>query len=125
MILRGVKSIEVRTVETNVCGPIYLYASKKPAEDEHAEAAAGRWGLDLGLLPRGVILGTVEIVECRLCTPEDAEAALVPQAVLSGKRAWVLKDPRRLEIPLKPRFLPYGIWFYPFQRRGRRLKAED
>lgn len=118
LILRGIKTIEVRVVPTQVRGPIYVYASRKAGDGEIVEGAAGRHGLDVGSLPRGVLVGTVELVDCRLCTAADAAASCVPTDALHGRYGWQLVNPRRLAEPLKPRFLPYGIWFYPFVRRN-------
>jgi len=118
LILQGRKMIEVRVVPTNVRGPIYLYASRKPGEGEIVGRAARKHGLDVAPLPRGVLVGTVELVDCRKCTPDDTDAACVPLDVLRSSYGWILANPRRLEAPVKPRFLPYGIWFYPFVRRN-------
>lgn len=118
LILRGVKSIEVRVVPTNVRGRIYVYASRKAGEGQVVERAAGEHGLDVAALPRGVLVGTVELVDCRLCTAADAAASCVPTDALHGRYGWQLARPRRLTAPLAPRFLPYGIWFYPFVRRN-------
>lgn len=118
LILLGIKTIEVRVVPTNVRGPIYVYASRKPGEGEIVERAAGGHGLDVACLPRGVLVGTVELVDCRPCTAADASASCVPTDVLRGRYGWQLAHPRRLSEPLAPRFLPYGIWFYPFVRRN-------
>lgn len=118
LIVRGIKTIEVRSVGTNVRGPIYLYASKKLSEIPAAIEAGDKHGLDLNELPRGVLVGTVEIVACEKACSENAEAACVPRSYLRNGFAWHLTTPRRLEEPLPVRFLPYGIWFYPFKRRG-------
>lgn len=118
LILRGVKTIEVRVVPTNVRGTIYLYASKKPAVGELVRDTERRHGVDMRDLRRGVIVGTVDVVDCRRCTAADAEAACVPADLVRGQYGWVLANPRRLDKPLMPRFLPYGIWFYPFVRRN-------
>jgi hypothetical protein len=118
LVLRGIKTIEVRVVPTNVRGTIYLYASRTPGEGEIVERAARMHKVEAGTLPRGVLAGTVELVDCRLCTAADATNACVPVDVLRGKYGWVLANPQRLKEPLKPRFLPYGIWFYPFVRRN-------
>lgn len=117
LILRGLKSIEVRTLETNVRGPIYLYTSQAPADIPAARQAAAAHQLDVDSLPRGLIVGTVEIIDCRPGTRQDAAAACVPATVLQGRKAWVLARPQRLAVPVRPRFLPYGVWFYPFRRR--------
>jgi len=118
LILRGIKTIEVRVVPTNVRGPIYLYASRTPGEGENVERAVRTHGIDVHSLPRGLLVGTVDLVDCRLCTPLDVKAACVPADFVRNRYGWVLANPRRLQELLKPRFLPYGIWFYPFVRRN-------
>ncbi|MEZ6057710.1 MAG: ASCH domain-containing protein [Planctomycetaceae bacterium] len=117
LILRGIKTIEVRTLETNHRGPIYLYASKELADTPAARAAIAQHGLDVDTLPRGLLLGTVEIVDCRIAERTDASAACLPATMLDDKKAWVVSSPQRLEVPVRPRFLPYGVWFYPFRRK--------
>ena len=119
LILRGIKTLEIRTVPTTVRGIIYIYASKNLSDLPAAEIAVAEHGLHLPELPTNRIIGTVQITGCRPCTAADAAAALVPWEVLSGKQAWELTSPVRLAEPLAPRFRPYGIWFYPFRRRSQ------
>ena len=118
LILRGVKTLEVRTRETLVRGPIYLYASKRIATIPAARRAMKQLNLRDGDLPTGVIVGTVEIVGTRTCDPQDTDVSYVPQSLLRGKVGWELAHPRRFKVQLEPEFLPYGVWFYPFQRRN-------
>lgn len=118
LILRGVKTLEVRTRETNVRGPIYLYASKRLATIPAARRVMKRHGLSEDELPTGVIVGTVEIVGTRSCRPQDTEISCVPSSLLRGRIGWELARPERLDVELRPKFLPYGVWFYPFQRRN-------
>jgi hypothetical protein len=66
-IMRGVKTIEYRSAPTRIRGCIYIYASlgRYSAEDE-AEMMA-EYGIDdvaCDDLPRGVIIGTVELHDC-------------------------------------------------------------
>jgi hypothetical protein len=117
LILRGVKTVEVRSQDPRIRGPIFLYASKRTSALPAAAEAAARHGIDVESLPRGVLVGTVEIVGSELAGPEDATAACLPAELLAGKIGWRLASPRRLEEPLAPRFLPYGVWFYPFKRK--------
>jgi hypothetical protein len=119
LILRGIKTIEVRSLRTSIRRPIYIYASKLVAETEPAREAAAKHRIDVDRLPRGLLVGTVEIVDCRSCLPSDHGVACVPPELLKGKQGWRLANPRRLETPLKVRFLPYGVWFYPFKRKDR------
>lgn len=118
LILRGIKTIEVRTLPTNVRGPIYLYTSKVIADTPAAWAAAEKHNLEVDSLPRGLLVGTVEIVACQPCRPEDAPSACLTPEIVTGKLGWRLTRPERLATPLKVRFLPYGVWFYPFRRKG-------
>ncbi len=118
LILRGIKTIEVRSMETSVRGPIYIYASKKLADIPAAETAARKHDLNPDALLKGVVVGTVEIVDCTLCTARDAAGACVPRQYLKKRFAWHLENAKRLEEPLTVRFLPYGIWFYPWKRRN-------
>jgi hypothetical protein len=118
LILRGIKTIEVRSLTTRLRAPIYLYTSQKLADIPAARNAVARHQLNADGMELGLIVGTVEIVECRPCRPDDADAACVPAELLRGRNAWRLANPVRLDIPLKPRFLPYGVWFYPFRRRN-------
>src|SRR6266536_1861801 len=62
LILRGEKLREYRSLGTKITGRVYLYASQVPADDPAAWARAGR---DPGTLPSGLIVGSVEIVDCR------------------------------------------------------------
>jgi ASCH domain-containing protein len=117
LILRGVKTLEIRSQPTRQQGTIYLYASKRPSPLDAAATAARQHEIDVALLPFGVLVGTVNLVDCRLCTAKDQKAACVPAALLKGHYAWQLTEPRRLAEPVAVRFLPYGIWFYPFKRR--------
>jgi hypothetical protein len=118
LILRGRKTIEVRSLETNIRGPIYLYTSSRLAEIPAAQRAMQLHGLDAESFTYARIIGSVEITGCRPCTRLDAERACVPNKLLAGKYAWELANPQRLPSPVKPRFLPYGVWFYPFRRRN-------
>ncbi|MBX3451404.1 MAG: ASCH domain-containing protein [Planctomycetaceae bacterium] len=118
LILRGVKTLEVRSQPTRTAGTIYLYASRRPSTLPAAAEIVERLGLDLGALPKGLLVGTVELVGCRSATPADAAMACVPQELLAGQYVWELGNPQRLAEPLAPRFLPYGVWFYPFRRKG-------
>ena len=93
-ILLGKKKEEYRSRRTHIRGRVYLYAGKTIARidgftKEKAEA-----------LPRGVIVGSVEIVGCH----EDEDCF-----------AWELANPMRYRRPLVPRGVPQpGFWFPTF-----------
>lgn len=118
LILRGVKTIEVRSQNTNKRGRIYVYASKLVSDHAAAATAINEHGLQVDSLPKGVLVGTVELFDSTPCTAKDSRAACLPRRELKGRFAWRLRDPQRLEKPLPIRFMPYGIWFYPFKRRS-------
>jgi hypothetical protein len=94
LILRGIKK-EHRGRPTDIRGRVYLYASKRPADSpvEWQKVAAYP-----GMLPTGVIVGAVEIVNCRwdeqgLCYVCD------------------LRNPSRLVRSLRPKNQPNpGFW---------------
>lgn len=118
LILRGTKTIEVRSQNTRQRGTIYVYASKRASTHPAANEAVQSHALDIDALPKGLIVGTVELVDSRPCRHDDAEHACLPQSSLDGHFAWRLENPERFREPLTVRFLPYGVWFYPYQRRN-------
>ena len=122
LILRGVKTIEVRSQDTRVRGTIYLYAAKKFSELPAAIDAAQEHRLDFPTLPTGLLVGSVEICATRPALVRDAGPACVPAALLKQQFAWELRNPQRFRQPLPVRFLPYGVWFYPFRRRHNTVR---
>ncbi|WP_075072419.1 ASCH domain-containing protein [Longilinea arvoryzae] len=94
-ILRGTKLFEYRSILTRVRGRVYIYASLKPARSSNKQV-----NNEEGILPTGVIVGTVEIVDCT-------------RRWFGGYR-WHLKNPVRLEESLKPDNHPQPVWFTPF-----------
>ena len=79
-ILRGSKRIEYRSRPTRIRGRFYIYASNSPGPLREFASL----GIEPGDLPTGVIVGTVELVDCT-----------------NGRRffEWHLRDPRRLATP--------------------------
>ena len=117
LILRGTKTLEIRSQPTNVRGTIYLYASKTVADIPDAAVAIDRHNVEWSADCYQRLVGTVDIVGCRRTTPADVAGSCVGEAMLDGHYAWELANPVRLPTPQKPRFMPYGVWFYPYQRR--------
>ena len=117
LILRGIKTLEIRSQPTRQRGTVYLYTGKRTSQLPAAETAARKFGFEIGSLPVGQLVGTVDIVECRPCRPADQQAACVPAELLANQFAYELERPNRMAVPQKVRFLPYGVWFYPFKRR--------
>src|SRR4051812_8123533 len=96
LIMRGKKVVEQRSRPTNVRGRIYIYASlgryKLAEENEWAE----QYGLDVEGLPRGVIVGTVELYDCY------------------GDE-WYLRGAERLAKCYRPTARAQPVWFRPFE----------
>ncbi len=93
LIMLGNKDVEYRSRATNVRGRVAIYASLSKESLPEAED----WGLDPSQLPRGLIIGTVELYDC-------------------DGGDWYLRDPKRLATPIKPTKRPQPIWFFPFGR---------
>jgi hypothetical protein len=84
LILQGRKKKEFRSTGTGIRERVWVYASLRPADDAKA------WRLVRcrpGQLPTGVIVGSVEISDCR--ESDD-------------QYAYALKDPVRLATPKRP-----------------------
>jgi len=97
-ILRGIKNVEYRSRSTNIRGTIYIYASlgrySRDIESEMMhEYEIGDVKCDE--LPRGVIVGTVDLYDCDDCD-------------------WYLSSPIRAKCLEKPIAQPQPVWFYPF-----------
>jgi len=93
-ILRGEKQFEYRSWPTNYRGKVYIYAAKTPVNlPGHHDP------LDPLTLPRGVIVGTMEIVDCQ-----------------KGEKyfEWELANPIRFDTPLKTQAMPQAGFFHPF-----------
>lgn len=94
-IILGIKTEEYRSIPTNIRERIYIYASN--TLDEADESTKGIKNTDL---PRGVIIGSVEITGC--------------YGSKTDGYAWTLKSPERLSEYVKPIKKPQPVWFYPF-----------
>lgn len=121
LIVLGHKTIEVRSQPTRIRGPIYIYTSQKLAREDFAQAAIKQFQLQPEDLVTGMIIGTVNLIDCRPAVPADAEAACVPSQLLNDAYAWILAEPELLAHPQPVQYLPYGVWFYPYQRRNANL----
>ncbi len=100
LIMLGDKKIEYRNYPTDVRGVVYIYASATRGAAEAEQDVQSEFGLDLNSLPRGVIIGTIEIYDC--------------QQGADGGYEWLLRSPIRLSKPLKPKHKPEPSWFFPF-----------
>jgi hypothetical protein len=114
LILRGIKTIEVRSVITHVQGPIYVYAGKKRFEREWEQEIAKKYGLDMDALPRGLIVGTVEIVDCLPHKKSNGKDACFTITCPDGLFGWRLARPKRATRMRKPKKQPQPVFFNPF-----------
>lgn len=97
-IMLGEKKVEYRSRPTLIRERVYVYAGqRRPPAAVWEDICA-----DYGNLPLGVIIGTVELYDCKRTT--------------SGRYEWLLRKPRRLRRPVKPKEHPQPAWFYPFGR---------
>ena len=104
-ILLGKKKNEYRSFPTKIRGRVYLYASLKPRTDQMS--AWKKLGCEPGDLPSGVIVGSVEIADCKYLEDSD-------------DYAFMLKNPKRYKKHLKPDNRPQPCWFFPFgEVKGR------
>ena len=97
-IMRGVKTIEYRSRATRVRGRICIYAGLRRYRPEEEASMMEEYGIhDVHVddLPRGVIIGTVELHDC-----DGGE--------------WYLQNPERTTRLRKPKNHPQPAWFNPF-----------
>lgn len=94
-IISGKKKIEYRSKVTNIRGRVYIYASKTPKLE-----AYGKMKVEPGTFPVGVLIGTVEIVDCKES---------------QGEYHWILANPKRLKTLIAPEGHPQPVWFKPFK----------
>ncbi len=93
-ILAGVKRVENRTWRTFHRGPLLIHASKKP----WAGQADLRGHVPPRELPVGVLLGTVDVLDCVPVGGDLFERIDDPLAV--GPWCWLLGNPRPFERPI-------------------------
>ncbi len=100
-ILQEKKKYEYRNRLTHIRGRVYLYASKGKIND------VKRWkkvGHIPGNLPTGLIIGSVEIVDCNCFDNLDCYG-------------YKLKNPKRYKAPIKPKMKAQPCFFFPFGKR--------
>jgi hypothetical protein len=94
-IMLGKKKLEYRSMKTNRRDRVYVFASAR--NDIQAYKIMNK---EPGDFPNGVIVGTVEIIDCTL-NPV-------------GGFVWHLANPKRLPKPIKPDNKGQPVWFIPF-----------
>jgi hypothetical protein len=96
-IMRGTKIVEYRSMLTRIRGRVYIYASLTPGPENQFRQMKAK----PGDFQTGVIIGTVEIVDC---------------TGIPGDYEWHLANPERLQSPIKPDNHPQPSWFIPFKK---------
>ncbi|MCK5506967.1 MAG: hypothetical protein KAI50_00410 [Desulfobacterales bacterium] len=102
----GYVNIEYRSCATNIRGQIYIYASLGRYNRKDEENLTEKYNLDMNSLPRGVIIGMIELAGC-------------------DYGDWYMKNPGLLSEPRKPARRANSVWFYPFDEdvpKGRNAK---
>lgn len=95
-ILRGNKKFEYRSRPTHIRGRVFLYASLSPGSLDYWK----RMKLEPGSLLTGLVVGSIEIVDCL----DDGD----------GGFKYKLKNPKRYKTSIKPKSQPQPLFFYPF-----------
>ena len=114
LVLRGDKTIEARSIRTNIRERVHIYASLGDVDLEDQTRVSREYGVDIGSLPRGVLVGTVVVVGCRPLTVRDSRAAAFPVSRDTELFAWLLESPQRAKRLVKPTKHPQPVWFTPF-----------
>lgn len=118
LIMAGVKTTENRTWRTNYRGPLVIHAGARDDREAMLRLADARRprhhsgqgcepleGLTAPLpyLPRGALLGTVELIDC----VRDSES----DWAIEGLWHWQLVDPQPFETPIPARGR-LGLWAF-------------
>jgi hypothetical protein len=114
LILLGHKTIEVRSKRTNIRERVYIYAGRNRIEAEEEARIAAKFSIDADGLPRGVLVGIVEIVGCRRLEMRDSKAACFKIDKADGFFAWLLERPERAMKLRTPKKQPQPVFFNPF-----------
>jgi len=97
-ILRGLKTTEYRSQPTKIRGRFLIYASLgrySHEEEQEMLEDLDMTDVDMDALPRGVIVGSVELHD-------------------SNEGDWHLRDPHKAEKLVEPKNRANPVWFYPF-----------
>lgn len=114
LVMRGIKTIEVRRVRTQKRERVLVYASLNRTHPDHEERVRREYHIDVDALPRGVLVGTVEIVDCRRIRSSDSAAAGFRIGRDTISFGWHLARPARARRLRAPRRQPQPMFFRPF-----------
>jgi len=121
LILQGSKTIEVRKRATRIRGTVYLYAGRQFSTLACAWVPLADGRVSPEGFPQGGLVGQVDLLDCRPARPDDFRMACVSADLLHGRYSWVLGNAVRFPKLIPVTCLPFGPWFYPFQRRGKNV----
>lgn len=96
LILLGLKKFEYRSTPTNIRERVYIYASLSPGDLKQLQ----KTGKSFQSLPKGRIVGSVEIVDCKYDSSNDCYA-------------YKLANPKRIRRILKHRNQPSPKFWIP------------
>ncbi len=108
-IMHGPKRVENRTWATSHRGPLLIHAGSNTSREAAARAELARLGIDVPEeIPRGAILGTVELVDVVRYPDQDADGRLfdddphdlAADPLATGPVCWILRNPRPLPAPI-------------------------
>jgi len=119
LIMLGIKDVENRSWTTDYRGPIFVHAGQKwdpdPWPDDPALEAFGITYFTEEKVPKGVILGTVDLVDI----VTDSKS---PWAVdLPLMTHWIIENPKPLVTPIPWRG-QMGLW-YPTRFKGQAVST--
>jgi hypothetical protein len=114
LVILGQKTIEVRSRRTKIRERVYIYAARNRIEADEEHRIAARFGIDVDNLARGVLVGTVEIVDCLPLKKVHGERACFKIDKSDGFHAWLLERPERAKNLRTPTKRPQPVFFNPF-----------
>lgn len=101
--MRGIKTIEVRSIRTKTRERFLVYASLGRMHPDDEAAVEAAHGIGVEGLPRGLIVGTVELVDCRPLARRDSDSTGFRVTQTAGLYAWYLGNPERASPRLDKR----------------------
>jgi hypothetical protein len=111
----GVKTVEARPMRTHKKGErVHIYAGLQRIEPNEEGRIEGEFEVDVNALPRGVLIGTVEIAGCDALEPRHSQLACFPVSEATEGFAWILSTPIRADVSRKPDRHPQPSFFEPY-----------
>ena len=115
LILRGAKAVEARPMRTLKKGErVFIYAGLQRIEKDEESRIAAEFEMNVDALPRGVLVGTVEIVGCEPLEPRHSKSACFAITEATGGFGWLLRNLQRADALEKPNRHPQPSFFEPF-----------